>query len=226
MHQRTHPIIWVIGATRSCKTPIAEFGIAPLGFRQISTASYFREHYGKPDTMSREFVFGISEFAARQLEKNPECHLTHLERLLQESPQTYVIEGERNPLEFARLYDPKQDMVIFVNRTDMEKYDTLIERGIAVIEQQMRWCVSTGIAPQDSVIKLSFGGPHIKAEKFGRGDDADSTIIEGTVKARLPESAKNEDRYPWIDFVNKITVDAVKAYYGLTVPSAYDTPAR
>ena len=221
---REHPIIWIIGATRSCKTAIAEHAVAPIGFKHLATATYFRERYAQVDTNSREFVFDISKFSAECLAEDPDCHLSHLERVLKIDPQPYVIEGERNPAEFAKLYDPKKDMVIIVDRTDMEKYDTMIERGIPVIEQQVRWCVSTGIAPQDSVVKLTFGGPHIKAERFGKGYDADETIIEGEVKKRIPESELIEDRYPWIGYVNKIVVDAIKSHYGIETASIYDTP--
>ncbi len=225
MNNRKHPIVWVIGATRSCKTPIAEHGVAPLGFELISTATYFRERYGQPDLFTKEFIFDLSEFSAGCLVEDPDCHRSHLEEIITDSPRPYVIEGERNPDEFAKLYDPKLDMVIFVSRVDMDKYDTLIERGIPVMEQYVRWCVSTGVAPPSSVIKLTFGGRDIKAEYFGKGYDADSVLIEGTAPERIPDALSVEDRYPWIDFVIKITVDAVKGYYRIKTPSIYDTPA-
>ena len=64
---REYPIVWIIGATRSCKTALAQNGVAPLGFKLISTGDYFRQNYGKEDTNSRDFVFQISAFAAECL---------------------------------------------------------------------------------------------------------------------------------------------------------------
>jgi hypothetical protein len=191
----------------------------------ISTATYFREGYGKPDTLSREFVFNLSEYSVACLAVNPSFHRSHLEGIIAGTPQPYVIEGERNPDEFVKLYDPKLDMIILIDRVDIEKYDTIIERGLPVIEQYVRWCVRSGVTPVNSVIKLSFGGRHIKAERFGTGYDADSTVIEGTVDKRNPDAPSVEDRYPWIGYVIKIAVDAVKDYYGISTPSVYDTPA-
>lgn len=210
---REYPIIWIIGATRSCKSALAEHGVAPLGFKLIATANYFRERFDEADTYSRDFVFRLSDFAAGMLQRNPGCHADHLQCLIEEAAQPCVIEGERNPIEFAKLYDPRRDMVIFLNREDMEAYDTTIERGIPVIEQQVRWCVNNGIAPVASVFKTGFGREAIKGEYFGVNNERDFVFAEGPVKERKPEGAV-EDRYPWINILIGLVREHIAAYYG------------
>lgn len=215
-HKRNHPVIWVIGATRSCKSALAENGIAPMGFHLISTATYFRNAYGQPDTMDRAFVFNISAHAAQTLANNPDCHRAHLERLLKAVNGPCVVEGERNPVEFAKLYDPAQDMVFLIDRVDVDKYDTVIERGIGAIEQIMRWNVSTGIAPQESVAKIIFGLDEIRAEHLGVNNSVDQVFLCGPVKEKKFEGGI-EDRYPWINIVIGVVREQISRYYDSSV---------
>jgi len=214
MKTRNQPIIWVIGATRSCKTAIAKNGIEPFGFHMISTGDFFREKYAQPDTMSREFVFNISAHAAGVLADNPYCHLSHLEEIIEKQGWPCVVEGERNPIEFARLYDPKQDMVILVKRLDIPEYDTVIERGLKAIEETVKWCVSTGVAPRYSVMRATFGLEEIICEHLGVNNQPDEAFVKGPVKKRV-ETGEVEDRYPWINIVIKVVRDHIQNYYGL-----------
>lgn len=211
-----HPVVWVIGATRSCKTAIAENGIAPLGYHLISTASYFRAAYAQPDTYSRSFVFNLSAFAANTLSADPDCHVRHLDALIRDANGPCVVEGERNPVEFSRLYDPHKDMVFLIDRLDVETYDTPIERGIKAIEQIVRWNVGNGIAPQSSVTKLTFGLDEIRAEHFGVNNKEDVLYLCGPVAARRAEG-EIEDRYPWINIVIGLVREEVTRYYDSSV---------
>ena len=219
MPERIHPIVWVIGATRSCKTAIAENGVAPLGFRVISTADYFRASYGKPDTMSRSFVFNISAHAAQTLANNPDCHREHLEKLIKDENGPCVVEGERNPVEFAKLYDPAKDMVFLIDRVDVEKYDTVIERGLDAIERIVRWNVSTGIAPKNSVTRVIFGLDEIRAERIGVNNGADEIFLQGSARAKKQEG-EVEDRYPWINIVIGLVREQILRYYDSSVGNA------
>lgn len=217
--KRKHPVVWVIGATRSCKSALAENGIAPLGFKLISTATYFRNAYGQPDTMDRAFVFNISAHAALTLADNPDCHRAYLEKLLKAATGPCVVEGERNPVEFAKLYDPAQDMVFLIERLDVDKYDTVIERGIGAIEQIMRWNVSTGITPQESVMKVIFGLDEIRAEHLGVNNGPDHIFLQGPVKQKKSEGMI-EDRYPWINILIGLVREQILHYYDSSVGNA------
>lgn len=125
-----------------------------------------------------------------------------------------VIEGERNPFEFAKLYDPVNDMVVFLTRQDVDVYDTAIERGIAVIEHMMRWNVSTGITPQDAAIKITFGLQEIKGEYFGVANGPDKTFIHGPVKEKKANGSV-EDRYPWINILIGCVREKITDRYNL-----------
>lgn len=211
--ERKYPIVWVIGATRSCKTALAQHGIAPLGFKLLSTGDYFRKRFAKPDTFSHDFVFSLSSFAAECLAHHTNCHVEHLQNFIAESNGPCVIEGERNPNEFAKLYDPQQDMVIFMQRNAIDIYDTVIERGIAAIEQIVRWNINAGIAPRSSAFKATFGDEKLKAEYFGVDNGPDKLVIEGPIKPRNLNGTE-EEKYPWINVLIGLTREAVQTYMG------------
>lgn len=219
MLDRKHPIIWIVGATRSSKTALAQ-GLqeACAGFHLTSTGDYFREQYGEEDTYSREFVFNISANSANCLGSSPSCHLDYLEDKIQKAGKPFIIEGERNPFEFSQLYNPKQDMVFFLTRLDIPVYNTTIERGISVIEQQVRWAVSNNIAPDTSATSMIFGNDKVKIFQFPKAlnqDDhgVDEVIIEGPTAKRKMDGTPDE-KYPWINILIGYASEHIKNYYG------------
>ena len=230
---REYPVVWVVGATRSCKTALAEYGIEPMGFKLMSTGTYFRDQFGKEDTNSRDFVFALSNFAAECLSRDANCHTKKLEQFIAEAGQPCVVEGERNPNEFAKLYDPTQDMVILLKRMNMESYDTVIERGITAIERIIRWNINTGIASRASAFKATFGDNRIAGEYMGIGDNKDEIFLEGPIKDRKMDGTAVE-RYPWINILIGMTRKAISDYYGgkirppapITLQPSAPTPVR
>lgn len=216
MRNNAYPIVWIIGATRSSKSylarGIADYGSAGLRFHMISTSQLFREKYGHPDTYSRKFVFNLSAFSANTLAQDEDCNVKFLLDSMSKINQPCVVEGERNPNEFAKLYDPKKDVVFFLKRENVDIYDTTIERGIPVIEQIVRWNVSNGITPQESVAKMIFGNGRVTLESFGVGDDNDEVILDGEVG---PPTEQN--KYPWILPMIGAAKEMLLEYYGPSI---------
>jgi hypothetical protein len=193
----SNPIIWIIGATRSSKSYLAKGlsfeGRAGLNLPAISTSNFFRGGYGREDTVSRDYVFGLSEFSAVSLAKDPQCCERHLIDEIEGFNSACIVEGERNPVQFSNLYDPQKDMVFFLERKDMEPYDTTIEGGIGIIEDIVRWNVRNGITPQNTAFKMVFGDENLRVSNFGKSHEADILVAEDCVGPRT-EGA----RYPWI----------------------------
>ena len=100
-------------------------------------------------------------------------------------------------------------MVLFVERSDMQKYETTIEGGISIIEQSVRWNVQNGITPQDRVMKFNFGDENVIATKFGVGFDPDKIVHRLHVGARTQEIP-----YPWILPMINIAGAAITQTYG------------
>lgn len=222
MQNRVFPIVWIIGATRSCKSALAKAltddGPASLGFGLIATGDYFREQHAQPDTLSREFVFNISATASKCLSKDPSCHVQNIEEKLEREPRAYVIEGERNPNEFARLYDPKKDMVFFVHRQDVPIYKTEIERGIKTIEDIVRWNVGNGIAPENSVFSATYGNGRFTAERFTMHFNRDKIIAAGAIAGKKKTGLPLQ-RYPWIHILIGMVREKIMDYYNIKNPA-------
>lgn len=211
--ERRHPIVWVIGATRSSKSHLAKGlalgGRAGLNLHMISTSDYFRKRYAQPDTQSRKFVFDLSDFSAHCLAEDPDCNLDFLRKEIEKANQACVIEGERNPYEFSKLYEPDIDMVFFAERSDMETYDTTIEGSISIIEQSVRWSVKNGITPQNRVMKFNFGDERVKVSLFGKGYNEDTVVQDMHVGPKTPNTP-----YPWILPIIQMAGTTVVQNYG------------
>lgn len=192
------PVIWVIGATRSSKTPfargLAEKPPSPLAIPTLSTGDYYRLEFGQEDTFSRDFVFRISAHSARHIAGNHDCHIPTLEQFIDECNGPCIIEGERHPFAFAKLFDPQKDMAFILFNDAMCTYDTTIEGGIKVIDDQLRWAVKNRLAPQDNVMKFTFNKNKLWAHHFGSGYDADKIIHQD-----IPPLRYDGDKYPFID---------------------------
>ncbi len=103
------------------------------------------------------------------------------------------------PLNF-QSYTSRVRTCFFLNRLDVEKYDTAIERGIYGIEHIMRWNVSNGIAPQASVLKMTFGLGNVTISEFGENNAIDRIVIAGKTKER-DENGNDDQKYPWMNII-------------------------
>lgn len=210
---RNFPIIWIIGATRSSKTALAN-GLSMLGIPTISTGAFFREKYAQPDTFSREFVFNISAFSADYLSKKPDSHTDHIKSLTNKMMRGCIIEGERNPVEFSKLYNPQWDMVLFLKRLDVPTYDTKIEKGIDVIKDIIRWNIGVGITAPESVLSMSYGLGEVEISQINR-EGNEEVVMKGPTKPREPHSVDIDTKYPWINIIIGASYQAITKYYGL-----------
>jgi len=75
-------------------------------------------------------------------------------------------------------------MVIMLKRVNMQSYDTVIERGIAVIEDIVRWNVNAAISPQGSAKKVKFGDDRLVAEYVETDNGDDIVFLDGPVDDR------------------------------------------
>lgn len=220
MRQRP-PLVWFVGATSSGKTAIAEKGIVPLGYHSITGSRFFRESFGRQEidyleekplesfspeeiaALKQKFVGDISEHSTNVLQDNPHCNVDYIQACIRRAGMPCVLEGFRNPFEFMQLYDPAKDMVIFLDRPNADRYDTIFERGIDVIKQNVRWCVDASLAPPGSVYDISFGGSQIEVRRF----------TKGSMEPISSRHFENADDYALIDHIKMNTAPYLVADY-------------
>ncbi len=137
---------FVIGTSGSGKTPFAKALAASTGLPYVSAGAWARERFPCPAGMEREqYIRYITDASTEALAKDPD--LAYRSILTRIGPEGAVIDGVRNPRDFARLFDPR----VGGDRTYRMTYGnntlpvTRFEEGIEVIEAYAYWLIDAGI---------------------------------------------------------------------------------
>jgi len=161
---------FVLGASNSGKTPIARHLAAALGIPMVSASEWFRANFPPQGSMSRqEHTDALTRFNNEVMRKDPDHNLRYL-REHHKLDEECVIEGFRNPRDFAIEFDPLRDCVIMVRCAETDISPTTFDMGILVIDQYLQYLGLIGMIAEAQVYA-------VRMERF-----AD---IEATVKRYL-----------------------------------------
>jgi hypothetical protein len=152
--------VFVLGPSRSGKTPMARHLAAATGLRHVKAGAWVRERFARPappddapDAERAAFVAAITRFAIEELRADPWVSIDHLAAAGLEVPS--VIEGIRNPVDFVHAYDPRRDVVIWLDAVSVAIAPTAFERGLDVIAAYLAWLETSGVATP-TVIRCAF----------------------------------------------------------------------
>lgn len=139
----TKPNIFVIGPSKTGKTPLADRLAASLGFARVSGSEWVRTQF-KPGPDPSTFLADITAYSQQELQRNPDVCVDFIfQKYNLVGKGGFVIEGLRNPRDFMLLFRPERDLVLFldyynnpVTPTDFE------EKGIRLISSTVSWMVT------------------------------------------------------------------------------------
>jgi hypothetical protein len=153
--------VFVLGPSRSGKTPMARHLAAALGLRHVKAGAWVRERFATPapaddapDAERAAFVAAITRFAIDELRADPWVSIDHLAAAGLHVPS--VIEGIRNPMDFVHAYDPRGDVVIWLDAASIAITPTPFERGLDVIDAYLAWLEASGIRDPGKVWRCKF----------------------------------------------------------------------
>lgn len=135
--------IWIIGYTRSGKSPFAQQLATRLNLPILEAGRFAREQFGNNGD--------VSETTARAEAMLRGDH-RYYSRLINAFAcrRNMIIVGVRNPIDFVDSFEPATDSVIFLNAgngaaTEFE------EKGIAAIRAILAFLMGVGSLPRDRV---------------------------------------------------------------------------
>lgn len=141
--------ILVIGSSKSGKTPLAAQISRALGWPVIGASEWFRKVFPPQGDQDRQaFTEAITAFTLETLREDPDLNMRYL-RSRHDLSRPCVIEGLRNPRDFIRLFDYRQDRVVFLRCAETDVRETEFEGGIAVIRAYLRYLGSCGLLHPD-----------------------------------------------------------------------------
>ena len=181
------PVLWLIGNSRSGKSPIAQKALIPLGFDVIGSSEFHKKQHahivakyeamvGDPEDIKRGFIEEFSVASTAHLAAYPHDNINDMMGRVLASGKPCVIEGARNPYEFLTLLAPHKDMVIFLDRTNVEKYSTQPERSLPVLEANVRHLLGAGFIRDGHAFRIEVHATHYKV--FKMGELADTLVSE------------------------------------------------
>ncbi len=143
--------VFVLGRSGSGKTPMATQLASRVGLTHVRASAWARATCPAlappPDASAparAAFAAAITGFAADALVRDPWISIDHLTATAALAGPC-VIEGVRNPLDFVHLFDPRQDVVIWLEIEGARPAPTAFERGLDVIAAYLDWQHEAGV---------------------------------------------------------------------------------
>lgn len=122
--------IFICGFSRSGKTSLASLLSKELDLVSISASGWLkakdevRTGAAEGET-KQEYINRVTEMSIEYLGEDPNCCLTWI----QKQHKWNIIEGLRNPRDFAYLYDPSKDIVLWTRNAQVGGAATEFERA-------------------------------------------------------------------------------------------------
>jgi hypothetical protein len=167
--------IFVLGLPKSGRSIVAHAITDYLATHRYRKAVYidamtwikdsFREQ--KQGEHSHHYEDEYHHFLSIRRTTNPSLVIDHLNKLITDHwpVNVFVIDGIASPKDFAELFDYRQDVVIFLNRTDnIAEFKDHENIGVSVMRDYCFWMASAGLLTKEKWLEFNFKIP---------GDEAD-----------------------------------------------------
>lgn len=137
------PNIFVIGMSRVGKTPLADQLAEPINFIRISASEWIRDGFVPKDPANA--LAEITQASMERLQENPDVCVDFIVSKYDVVKRGgFVIEGIRNPRDFALLFRPERDLVMFLSFPTNTMQPTEFEKqGTAVIRSMVDWMINS-----------------------------------------------------------------------------------
>jgi hypothetical protein len=147
--------IYILGTSRSGKTPVAKMLTDKLGMQWIGGSEWVREEYKEKHATRKEFIAGITKYSVERLREEPDVCVKYITSKYDLS-QPSVIDGERNPYDFIQLFNPTKDKVVYLDFVNNFLEPTIFEDGIKVIDKYLRWNIDNGLMDEGQYKRYEF----------------------------------------------------------------------
>jgi hypothetical protein len=197
--------MFVLGASRTGKTPFARILARALGLQHISlggASEWARRLYpdAVPHTDRESFIRAISRFSLEELRHRPTPRVEYI-RGHHDLTRPTVLEGIRNPHDFVHLFDPRTDWAIFLEHSQPDQPRDPFEGGLVLIGDYLAYLKETGLQAggQARVWRYRFAGfydpPTSKCDLVVESEDVRTVAtLEAAVRDFLLQTASLSDR--------------------------------
>lgn len=165
--------IFIVGLPKSGRTTVARAIAEKHGWNYIDAMSWVRSTYReiKQGEHPHQFEDDYQVYLTKRFQINPWFVSDHIYEMMKvggNEDATHVIDGIASPKDFTSLFDYRQDIVVFLNRTDNDhEYRDHENIGTSVIRDYCFWMSAAGLITKDRWMEYNFRIPgensdHIK----------------------------------------------------------------
>jgi GTPase SAR1 family protein len=147
--------IFILGTSQSGKTTLAKAICQQLPLQHVSASTWIRKHFHENTQDKQTLIASMTAFATQKLKLNPFACIEELQKKY-DLNQPSVIEGIRNPFDFANLFDPNTDRVIRITYKNNKLQPTEFEKGLEVVDDLLTWMINNQMMTDTQVLNLDF----------------------------------------------------------------------
>jgi hypothetical protein len=155
--------IFIIGLPRSGRSTVANAIAEEQGYHYIDAVSWVRSTFRDPKEQEHpnQYEDEYQQYLTNRMVINPWFVSDRIQDMMNDSGDTiFVIDGISSPKDFTALFDYRQDIVVFLNRTDNEhEYRDHENIGTSVIRDYCFWMTSAGLITKHRWLEYNFKIP-------------------------------------------------------------------
>lgn len=164
--------LFIIGTTKTGKTTLSRM----VSEKVISMSQWVKETFQptNPDNYLEE----ITRYSQDKLASNPDACVDFVKATYHIQDGGFVIEGARNPRDFALLFRPGKDLVVRLYYTESVQPSGFESDGLAAIDTYLEWLIKYGLMPKVDLLPIKldalFGqsGPCYRKDQIKGPEDA------------------------------------------------------
>lgn len=168
--------IFIVGLPKSGRTTVSRAVAEKHGWEYIDAMSWVRSTFREPKAGEHHHQYedDYQQYLTKRMQINPWFVIDHVYEMMKvngNEDATFVIDGVSSPKDFTALFDYRQDIVVFLNRTDNEhEYRDHENIGVSVIRDYCTWMSSAGLLNKERWMEYNFKIP---------GEDSDHIKVMG-----------------------------------------------
>jgi len=168
--------ILICGLPKSGRSTVAKIIAKDFGYHYINATSWVRDDFRdiNVDEHLHQYEDEYQLYLHKKMMDNPYFiydHVYHYMNANKTKDPVFIIDGIISPKDFSDLFDYRQDVVVFLNRTDNEsEYRDHENIGVSVIRDYCFWMSSANLIEKNKWLEYNFRIP---------GDDCDNVKVMG-----------------------------------------------
>lgn len=165
--------IFIVGLPKSGRSTVAKALVEAHGYRYIDAMSWVRSTFreSNPGEHPHQYEDDYQEYLTQRRLTDEGFVSDYITKEMWYGTEIFVIDGLTSPRDFVWLFDYKEDVVIFLNRTDNDhEYRDHENIGVSVIRDYCFWMSAAGLLSKKRWLEYNFKIP---------GEPADHVKVMG-----------------------------------------------